>query len=235
MAIYSTQSAPSTQTQGGQTDWAAQATPTAAADWSSASAFGAATSVFIEDGDYGVRISTDRASNGAATNGSRVQGALQSMPAGDFEFRMRASLDRRDVTAVEAVNGYEATFIFVDGDNVDDDSNYGVGIYFGNDTVASADINRYSNTAGANRFESRSYDATLSNTPLFGIGPLDISITRSGTSVTVSMCNAGGVPQALYTWTSLSTEAALAGVRIQHFSDVATDLHVCVAAAELVA
>lgn len=213
-------------------DWA-EGHAAVSGEWTSASTYGAATSVYHEATDLGVRMRTDKADDGVTdTNGNRVQGLLRTIAAGDFEARFRVSWDRTGVAASAGPSAYEASVVFVDNPgDVDAGSHYSVGIYWGGDTLPNGDINRYENTSGANRFESRSF-SNLFSTAIFGTGPVDVFLRRTGTTLAALMCTAGGVPQLMHSWT-VSAGAGLVGLRAQHFLAIANDLYMTIHAYEV--
>lgn len=211
-------------------DWA-EGNVASAGDWASASTWGAATSVYHEATDLGVRMRTDKDSDGVTdTNGNRVQGLLRTVSAGNFEARFRVSWDRAASAAGDGPSAYDGSVVFVDGQDVDASSHYSVGMYWGGDTLQNGDINRYENTAGADRFESRSF-ANLFSTAIFGTGPVDVFLRRTGTTLEVLMCSGGGVPNLVYSWT-VSADAGLVGLRTQHYLGIATDLYMTIHAYE---
>lgn len=197
---------------------------TAAADWTDTDTIGGATGVYKTDRTLGVRMRTDKAADGATdTDGNRVQGLVRSIAGGDFVVGMRLSFDRPGVTADTTSTAIKAAAVFVDGADVSTAAWYGVGNYYSGVTLLSPSVLRFANEAGADRFESYAAFATILNAPGVGVGPYDVFLVRSGTTLTFYMGLAGGVPQAIYSWT-VTAGAGLIGLRVAHQADVAHDL-----------
>lgn len=201
-------------TASGSGDWA-EGHAASAADWTSADAYGAATSVYHEDTAIGVRMRTDVADDGAtATNGARVQGLLTEVAAGNFWIGARFSIDRVGVGLLEtpAEAFYEAIAVFVDGQDAAADDWHGIGWYWSASTFLGQQIERYE----ASGFDNRAR-ATIMNAPGVGLGPFDVFFVREGTTLSIRVGQAGGVPQIAHSWT-VTDEAGCIGFRVQHFS-----------------
>lgn len=198
-------------------DWAAHADAvTVAADWTSASAAGAATGVYKEDRALGVRMRTDKAVDGATdTDGARVQGLTHPVGAGNFVVGLRLSIDRTATQlAATPAGAYESGVVFVDGDDVDADGFFGFMLYWSSTAYLSHEVYRITDAGGGDKFETRSFTSLLSS-PGLGPGPYDVFFVRSGTTLTAYAGQAGGVPQQVYSWT-VTAGAGLLALRVQH-------------------
>lgn len=198
-------------------DWADHADAvTVAADWTSASAAGGATGVYKEDRPLGVRMRTDKAVDGVTdTDGARVQGLTHPVAAGDVVIGLRLSIDRTatQMSATPA-GAYEAGVVFIDGDSVDDDGFFGFMQYWSSTAFAAHDLYRITDSGGADKFETRSFNLLLSS-PGLGAGPYDVFFVRTGTTLTAYAGPAGSVPQEVYSWT-VTAGAGLLALRVQH-------------------
>lgn len=215
-------------------DWAAHASAAiVAGDWVSTHTLGGATEVYKEARTLGLRMRTDKAADGATdTNGDRVQGLAHAVGAGDFVVCMRLDFLRPGVGAADASTAIAAAVALIDGTGAtaaDDSSWYGVGNYYSGVGMTSPSVLRFSNTAGASRFESYGTFATILNAPGLGAGPYDVVFARSGTTLDTYMGAAGGAPALVYSYT-VSAGAGYIAVRIAHQLGVSHDMQALVLA-----
>lgn len=209
-------------------DWAADSdAAVVAGDWVSASTLGAATGVYKATRTLGLRMRTDKAVDGATdTDGDRVQGLLHAAAAGDWVIGLRVSFDRPGVLVADASTALAGMLVFVDGTGAtaaDDSSWYGIGNYWSGVGFTQPSLLRFSNTAGASRFETYGAFATLLNAPGVGAGPYDVFFVRTGTALDIYMGPIGGAPALVHTYT-VTAGAGYIGLRIQHQLGVAHDL-----------
>lgn len=206
-------------------DWAAHADAAPViGDWFSASTIGAATGVYKESRELGIRMRTDKAADGVTdTDGDRVQGLLHAVDAGNFIVGIRVAFDATATPITDAISTLEGTVVFVDGDSVADDSFVGMGHYWTATYMRSpTTFRRLQNVAGANRFETGTAN-TLVSSPAWGGGVFDFFFVRSGTDLRGYVGAPGAIPQLAYTWT-VSAGAGQLGVRIQHSAGTPVDL-----------
>lgn len=191
------------------------------ASWADAGTIGGATTVEKELlASGGVVIYPHIDSELSAVTGARSQGALISVPAGNFVQGFRVSISTPDKLASDPLGDtikYGA--VFVDGSNVGSASWCGVMAEIGASAYQYAEptIYKMSTEAGANRWNTAS-----SYTSVVGVvGTIsrsyDIWLRRSGTTLTGYIARPGGVPVGIATWT-VSTGAGLAGLRFQMWS-----------------
>lgn len=205
--------------------WVTAAALTTPADWTDAFALGSLVSVFKEAVTLGVRMRTDKASDGTTdTDGNRVQGLLRSVPAGDFVVGLRFCLDRPGVAIGDTSTVVQGGPVFVDGEDAGDSSWYALQNYWSTAAWNNPTLYRMEEEDGADRFDSAAYAfGAILNAPALGVTPYDAFIQRSGTTLKMYLCPAGDVPQLAYTWT-VTAGAGLVGLRLQHQSGVAHDL-----------
>lgn len=195
------------------------------AEWTTASAYGAATSVHKRARELGVQMATNKAQDGTTdTDGNRVQGLLRAVAAGDFVLGMRVAFNRPGVYVDTTSTAIAALVVFVDGTDVDTASWYGVGNYYSGVGFTSPTLYRFKNESGANRFET--YDsgfAAVLAAAAHGAGPYDVFFVRTGTTLDTYVGPAGGVPQ-LVSSSTVTGGAGLFGLRMEFQIGVGHDM-----------
>ncbi len=207
---------------------AGSATTWTLGDWADAGSVGGGTTVkraLLANGGIAIYPKTTAALGVAS--GARAQGALVSVPAGDFVHGFRIGLSTSSKIASDGLGDtIDAGAAFVDGTNVGTSSWYGV---VGEYTAGSAwylepKIFHMNTTSGSNRWDtSGSY--TQASPAAMSMGKtFDVWFARSGTTLTAYVGRPGQAPVKASSW-SVSTGAGLAGIRFQVWSESAANVY----------
>lgn len=197
-------------------------------DWADAGSVGGATTVkraLLASG--GVAIYPKTKADLTSASGARSQGALMTVPAGDFVHGFRVGVSTSSKGATDALGDtIEVGAAFVDGANVGSASWYGIVGEYGAGTAWAAEPTLYSmsTTSGTGRWDSAAtYTSLGAGVAQFG-RTWDVWFTRSGTTLTAYVGRAGQTPIKAASW-SVSGGAGLAGIRFQMWSESAANTY----------
>ena len=196
------------------------------AAWQDAGAVGGLTTVerVLLDTDRAVRCTPSKLANGSAATGTRAQGVLLNVDAGDFCHGLRVYL-QVPAKAFGATLGDTVEFgaVHVDGADASTADWRGVMVEYtaGGVWPQTPTVYRMESTTGANRWTTFTTFTSLGS-PWEYLVELDVWFVRSGTTLTVYACRAGDAPQLVYSWT-VSAGAGMVGARFQMYAETAAN------------
>lgn len=198
-------------------------------DWADAGTVGGATTVkraLLAAG--GVAIYPKTLANLSTASGARVQGALVSVPAGDFVQGFRIGVSTPSKVATDALgDNVDFGAAFVDGTDVSTSSWYGILADYGSGSSWYVEPRTYtmSTTSGASRWDSASTYASIIPAVSHLGKTYDIWFQRSGTTLTAYVGRPGQTPVKAISW-SVSAGAGLAGLRSHMWTESAANTYV---------
>lgn len=192
------------------------------AAWQDAGAVGGATTVqrFLLDTDRGVACRPNVLANGGAATGTRAQGLLLNVAAGDFCHGLRVYL-QVPARAFNTNLGDTVEFgaVYVDGASASTASWYGIIAEYtaGNVWPSTPTIYRMESTSGSPRWTTFSAYTSIGSPWDYAV-EMDVWLARSGTTLSAYVARAGEAPQFVYSWT-VGTGAGMIGARFQMYAE----------------
>ena len=198
------------------------------ADWADALAAGGPDSVDEELGGSGATLvmPLNRKADGTGITGTRAQGLLTGIAAGDFTVGFALAYQAGVGFATAQGIGIYCGPVFVDGTDVSTSDWYSVATYWAEVSVASgATLYAFDNVGGGgNQFATHTSFATVANAMQPGQTGMTAWLVRSGVTLQAYFGRYGEIPTKVGNSWTVTAGAGLIGLRCQIFSVTAEDV-----------